>query len=280
MLGKDLFLLPQTIGPFKGRVSRSLARFVMRRAKAVYSRDMEGMLEARRLLGLPSDASKVRFCYDLGFLCEPHLPVWEDLGTKGQVLPTDRPLVGLNVSGLLLMGGYGRDNTFGLKVDYHRLIERIIRFLIDIRNANVLLVPHVFGTQAESDTAAVGTIYRELNIVYPDRLFCVRGDYNQNEIKHIIGRCDLFIGSRMHACIAALSQSIPAVAIAYSRKFVGVLQTIGAERLVVDPRHVGIEEILGIIGQALSDRHEIQAHLLTTMPVVKNAVLALASELR
>ena len=39
-------------------------------------------------------------------------------------------------------------------------------------------------------------------------------EYDQHAIKSIIGRCDFFIGSRMHACIAALSQKIPTAAVA------------------------------------------------------------------
>ena len=46
----------------------------------------------------------------------------------------------------------------------------------------------------------------------------------------------------MHACIAALSQTVPAVAIAYSRKFLGVMETIGVEDIVVDPQCMTADE--------------------------------------
>lgn len=279
LMGKELTLLPQTIGPFDGRLARMLARFVMRRAQAVYSRDAEGMVVARRMLGLRDDDTKVQFCYDLGFLCEPHPPTREDLGTSSVPLPTDRPLVGLNVSGLLMMGGYGRDNAFELRVAYPELIECVVRRLIEQRGVNVLLVPHVFGSDAESDTIAVEAVFRQLGSRYAERIFCVRGKYDQSEIKHIIGRCDFFIGSRMHACIAALSQAIPAVAIAYSRKFVGVLRTVGAERLVADPREMDIDAMLALIDRALDDRIEIRTRLRATMPIVHDALFAVSGRL-
>ena len=49
--------------------------------------------------------------------------------------------------------------------------------------------------------------------------------------KAVIGQCDFFIGSRMHACIAALSQGVPCVGVAYSMKFAGVFDTVGMERM-------------------------------------------------
>ena len=278
MLGKKLSLLPQTIGPFNRPVSRALARFVMHRAQTIYSRDKEGMLEARKLLGLRDDDPKVRFCYDLGFLVEPRKPRRLDLGGLEHGVRI-RPLVGLNVSGLLLMGGYERNNAFGLSIDYHRLIGTLISFFIEEKGADVLLVPHVFGTEEESDTAAVNTIFEATGPEYSGRLFRVGGIYDQNEIKDIIGGCDFFIGARMHACIAALSQSIPAVAIAYSRKFIGVLESIGMESLVADPRHLDAEDILRLVDTSFTQRSKIRSQLQATMPTVKRALLDVSGDL-
>jgi colanic acid/amylovoran biosynthesis protein len=275
MLGKNLSLLPQTIGPFKGRLPKHLARFVMHRAQTIYSRDVEGTHEARKLLGLRDGDPKVRFCYDLGFVVEPHKPERMDLGGMEHTART-RPVVGLNVSGLLLIGGYERNNAFGLNVDYRKLVGSIIDFLVEVKGADVLLVPHVFGTHEESDTAAVNAIFKEFGSRHPGHLFRVQGTYNQNEIKHIIGLCDFFIGARMHACIAALSQSIPAIAIAYSRKFIGVLESIGAGHLVADPRRLSTEDILRLIDTSFTERREIRSHLQATMAGVRRAVLDVA----
>jgi len=84
------------------------------------------------------------------------------------------------------------------------------------------------GTGGECDSPVCDRGFEALRDKYPDRIGVVRGQYSPSEIKYIIGSCDFFIGARMHACIAALSQGIPAVAIAYSDKFTGVMQTVGA----------------------------------------------------
>ncbi|MEI6267288.1 MAG: polysaccharide pyruvyl transferase family protein [Methylococcaceae bacterium] len=281
IMGKRLIFLPQTIGPLKGRLSKAIAKFLMGRAEVIYSRDIEGVHEAKLLLNLKDNDSKVRFCYDMGFVVEPRRPKHIDLigiNEKDLALAT-RPLIGLNVSGLLLLGGYNKNNMFNLKVDYQELIDRIIKTLIEINQANILLVPHVFGKHEESDSLAVSTIYERLKDRYPDRLFCVRGLYDQNEIKYIIGRCDFFIGSRMHACIGALSQSIPAIGISYSRKFFGVFESIGVGYLIADPRELTIDETLNVIEKAFMDRKEIKKHLLNEMPEIKEKILNLFNEI-
>jgi len=281
IMGNKLILLPQTIGPFKGRLAKVIAKFIMRHADVIYSRDIEGTYEARSILRLNDDTSKIRFCHDMGFVVEPHRPEFIDLidVSENVLSSANRPLIGLNVSGLLLLGGYNKNNMFNLKVDYQSLIKSIIQNLIEVHHANVLLVPHVFGSQEESDSFAVSEIYESLKDKYSGRLFCVRGTYDQNKIKHIIGCCDFFIGSRMHACIGALSQSIPAIGVSYSEKFIGVFESIGVGYLIADPRQLTIEETLTVIDEAFARRKEIKNHLQVTIPVIKEKILSLFDEI-
>jgi len=118
-------------------------------------------------------------------------------------------------------------------------------------------------------------IYAELKDIYRDRLFLVRGRYDQSGLKYIIGQCDMFIGSRMHACIAALSQHIPAVGIAYSRKFSGVFETVGAAAYVADPRKLENKDILLLIDRVYKERVSVQRQLAGTIPGVKTAIMRL-----
>jgi polysaccharide pyruvyl transferase WcaK-like protein len=91
-------------------------------------------------------------------------------------------------------------------------------------------------------------------------------------MKYLIGQCDFFIGSRMHACIAALSQGVPAVGLAYSRKFLGVLRSIGVENLAVDLRECDIEKISELISVTYLSREKIQSDLARRIPPVRQTV--------
>jgi polysaccharide pyruvyl transferase WcaK-like protein len=271
-VGTRLVLLPQTIGPFRTRLARHLAQRLLGRAERVYSRDRAGV---RDLQGMPGGAGDtVRFCYDMGFILRPRLPRQGRLDELASLKRTGCLLVGFNVSGLLLMRGYDGRDAFELKTDYRELVERTIEFLVRVKDANVVLVPHVFGAAPESDAVAAAKLFESLKDRYPARLVCIRGSFDQHEIKYVVGQCDLFIGARMHACIAALSQAIPAVGMAYSSKFLGVFETVGAQSLVADLRTSGIDDILGVIDDTVERRAEIREALRRTMVDVKRDLLA------
>ncbi|GAX61225.1 hypothetical protein SCALIN_C20_0002 [Candidatus Scalindua japonica] len=280
-MGKDLILLPQTLGPFKSRFAKELARYILNSASVVYSRDYIGLKEVKELLGSKYNFDKLRFCYDVGFVLDPVKP--DNINIPGffERSNKDKCTVGLNISGLLYAGGYTQNNMFGLKVDYKELVCRIIDFMFHEKDVNIILLPHVFGSSQhlESDSVACENIYNKISKKYEDKLFLVKGEYNQNEIKYIIGLCDFFIGSRMHACIAALSQNIPPVSIAYSKKFLGVMQTIGVEVLVADPRKMCKKDILNIIDKAYEQKDLIREQLKRKIPKVKDAVINLFKNL-
>lgn len=280
LMGKKLVFLPQTLGPFNSLLSRALARSILNRAALIYSRDYTGQKEMQDFLGGCVDPDRLRFCYDVGFVVNPIRKEEMDLDGFEK---TDRHsfLVGLNVSGLLWMGGYTQSNQFGLKIDYRLLVEKLIGHLIHEKDATVLLIPHVFGQarNSESDQTVCETLYRDLKFKFGDRIFLARGRYDQSEVKYIIGLCDFFIGSRMHACIAALSQHIPTVPVAYSRKFIGVMETIGVESYVADPRAMDEREILRIVDRAWAERNDIRRQLESKMPQVKTRVLNLFGEI-
>ncbi len=86
---------------------------------------------------------------------------------------------------------------------------------------------------------------------FRDRIYLISKKYNQHEIKGVIGTCDFFVGSRMHACIAALSQGIPTIGVAYSKKFRGVFESMNAGDWVIDARSTdsssAVDKILAYI---------------------------------
>ncbi len=273
-LGKPLVLLPQTYGPFKSRAARGVARYILRRARLIYSRDQAGLKVVGELLGQADH--RARFAYDMGFALEP-LPPGGDVSRRLGDLKARGCLIGLNVSGLLYMGGYRRNNMFGLKSDYAALVRETLELFITKLSHDVLLVPHVLGAEeaSESDVPACRRIWAELNDKYRGRLHYFEGTFDQHEIKYIIGQCDFFLGSRMHACIAALSQSVPTVGMAYSRKFAGVLDSIGGSATVVDLRALDLGGVARAIEQAFDRRQVLRGELEARMPGIKQSVLNL-----
>lgn len=274
-LRKKFVLLPQTYGPFKRRLARVMARKILKRASSVYSRDRAGVGYVKELLNSVENG-KVRFAPDVAFVLDSRKPEQLDIEPSADIRAQNSIVVGLNISGLLFNGGYSRNNMFGLKSDYRELIYAVIEMLLKNEKAVVLLIPHVFppvGCEVESDPDACRHVYEVSAAKYRDRIFLASGEYNHNEIKYIIGLCDFFIGSRMHACIAALSHGIPAVGIAYSKKFHGVFESIGLKNCVADARNCDEIDLLTKVESTFGHKDQIQQLLERVIPQVKEDIL-------
>jgi polysaccharide pyruvyl transferase WcaK-like protein len=240
---RPLVLAPQTFGPFRHRLSTFLARHTIRRCAITATRDSLSTT-CLRDMGIPGEvieASDValRLPYD------PPAP-----------RPEDGPVrIGINVSGLLMNGGYTGNNMFGLEMDYPQLMRDILeRFADHPEPCEIHLVPHVItwaGGGVEDDHAASLKLQEEFPAVAVAPAFT-----SPSEAKSYIAGMDFFMGARMHACIAAFSSGVPVVPMAYSRKFAGLFGSLGYEE-TVDCTSQSAEDILTRIFDAYERRAEL-----------------------
>jgi polysaccharide pyruvyl transferase WcaK-like protein len=170
---------------------------------------------------------------------------------------------------------------FGLTCDYPALVKDIISCFADPADQYVLLVPHVVppAFAVEDDLAAIRETVRSLPVELRDKVIVSEGGLDQNETKYLIGQCDFFLGARMHAAIAALSQGVPAVGMAYSKKFVGVFETAGVADCVLDMRLLNNEQLLSGMKEMFARRQEIRSVLENTMPKLRNTIFQLFDDL-
>ncbi len=271
-LGKKLVQLPQTYGPFKRKLTKLIARYILKHSSIIYSRDYDGPKELQSF-ARAANKLNVQFGYDVGFTVEPEKPresaitsTLTKLAKKKEII-----IVGLNISGML-QGRSTKKNRFKLSVDYGKLVLRIIRTLFLNEQIIVVIIPHVYGSHANSDYTNSIKLYGQLKGCYPNRLYLIENGYNEREIKYLIGLCDFFIGSRMHACIAAISQCTPAVGLAYSKKFKGVFPSIGGQNFVADLRELNEDEIVKIILQCFRFRRTMRKKLQKIIPNVKLSI--------
>ncbi|MCK4825520.1 polysaccharide pyruvyl transferase family protein, partial [bacterium] len=276
MMRKDLILLPQTYGPYSSAIARRAARFVMMRAAKLYSRDKSSIDVIHDLLSEKGKHKTVRFCPDVAFVLESAPPGKPDIRP-----PLDRksniPLIGLNISSLLYIGGFTRNNMFGLKANYKQFVHILLKELIERTKAHVLLIPHeyypfVIDGHEYTEIQLCEEVLQSIDKHHRDRIHLVLREYDQNHIKGIIGICDFFIGSRMHACIAALSQGIPTIGVAYSRKCQGVFESIGITDTVIDGRKIDRETAIERVLVAFKNRTIIRQELENKIQTIERPI--------
>lgn len=211
MTKTPLILSPQTIGPFKHWYTRAIAGWVSRKAAIIFARDKVSHDYTINALGV--DSHKVFLSTDVAFA----LPY-----DKSSVKNSSQINIGINVSGLLFNGGYSGNNEFGLTVDYPALIRRVIAFFIQ-EKCNVHLMAHVISEDFEIENDY--SICQKLAIEFPEIKLSPKFN-DPVEAKSAIAKMDIFMGARMHACIASISSGVPVVPMAYSRKFGGLFSAL------------------------------------------------------
>lgn len=188
--------------------------------------------------------------------------------------------VGLNVSSLLWHGGYTQDNQFGLKDDYKTLIRQIIHFFLSKPNVKLHLLPHVVHdvVKIENDYAVSYELWKDLS---NDNLTIAPFFFSPIEAKSYIAGLDFFIGSRMHATIAAFSSGVPVVPMAYSRKFNGLYKDTLDYCYMTDLKVESNEKILSIIKGAFDKRSDLKKIIQNRMnTIVKEREQLIYDELR
>lgn len=238
--GRPLILSPQTIGPFRTAYARAEARRLVNEAEQVYARDADS-LAALADLGRSDALETVDVAFRL-----PHTP--RPRATDGTIR------FGLNVSALMLNGGYSGNNQFGLRADYPAFIDALLAMLRGIPQVAVTLVPHVVPERVpmEDDYAASVALARRHPGVQVAPRF-----RTPSEAKSYISGLDILAGSRMHATIAAVSSGVAVIPLAYSRKFRGIFNSVGYP-LVGDVTTQTQGELMELCRSAVDRREELR----------------------
>jgi polysaccharide pyruvyl transferase WcaK-like protein len=213
-------MTPQTIGPFQSPRGRLVGRLSLRRATTVMARD-SASADYARSLGRPVDV----LATDVVFA----LPVPEVARTRDILF---------NVSGLLWQSNPHVDSTA-----YRDIVLRLARALT-ASGRRVSLLAHVLDSDLpDNDVPALRELVKELDddleLIIPSSL---------SDVREVIAGSELVIGSRMHACLNALSVGVPAVPLAYSRKFEPLLSDLNWSHTVDLRRGVDqVEQVLRLI---------------------------------
>jgi colanic acid/amylovoran biosynthesis protein len=263
---KPLILLPQTYGPYCDKGACDQASQVVRKASMAWARDLNSYEILKQLLGDQFDPEIHLQAVDVAFGLEPDV--------DGMNLPTNikelfsnrsqsRPIVGINVSGLIYNNPDKAKSSYGLRVDYKELIINVLRRFLDKTDCLLILVPHVVDEigHYESDVAACHDLVSRLDEQGRNRIVVAPANLTAAQAKGLIAKMDWFCGTRMHATIAALSSGVPTATIVYSDKAKGVFATCNQEQYVFDPRILEQDQIIEGVLSAYNQRDAVRAEL-------------------
>jgi colanic acid/amylovoran biosynthesis protein WcaK/AmsJ len=256
VIKKTFIIFPQSIGPFKSLFTRSIARFLLNKAKLIIARE-KITFENLKELGIKS---KIILLPDTAFLLKTinNNKNKEILEKIEKIKSRGKTIIGISISQAIVKFSKTSRSSIGknMEVDYEKILTNFCDYLTSKLNAKIILIPHVVGPKKSDDDRTIcKNIYNKLK----NKQDCMILDrnYNSRELKTIIGKCDLFIGSRMHANIAALSQNIPTMSVAYSHKYYGIMQEFMLKDYVIDIVDITEEKIIEMAMSLMKNKDKI-----------------------
>lgn len=123
--------------------------------------------------------------------------------------------IGINLSPMILNNSINKEKVYKIFIEW-------IKYLLENTNYKIALIPHVFFPN-NNDYIFLKKIYEDIK---SERLILIGQEYTAEELKYIISNCNLFIGGRTHATIAAYSTNVPTLVIGYSVKAKGIAKDI------------------------------------------------------
>jgi colanic acid/amylovoran biosynthesis protein len=258
--GTPLVLSPQTIGPFTRQPHKMMAAWACREAAAVFARDPISM----QVLGELAPGANAFQVIDVAFA----------LPFDRQPRTADTARIGINVSGLLMSGGYAGGNEYGLSFDYAALTRRLIAALLAMPDIEVHLISHVNSAIPRDDD---GRACDQLHAEFPATLR-VPDFASPSAAKTYISGLDFLTGARMHATIAAYSAGVAVVPISYSRKFEGLYRGLDYPWLV-PAKGMDTDTALAYLLDAIARRGELARDIRRGDAVVAKGLETYTAEL-
>ncbi len=221
-LGQTLVLMPQALGPFETDESIHSFKRIVDRASLLYARDKQSFDAATEIAG----AGKIRLSPDFTIPLRGTVPAqWRMSKPFGAVVPNYRMI----------------DQNPGESAQEY--VEALLRVVHTIKAAS--LDPVVILHEAGEDRLLADEVCERAGGVQ------VVTSLDPLELKGILGRATVVVGSRYHALVSALSQAVPCVALGWSHKYRWLFEDFACGDLFVEDWAVAnnleakLEQLLG-----------------------------------
>ena len=256
-----LILVTSSLGPFRNGLDAWCARRGLALFDVLTVRDLNTQRHVQNL-GLKN----VHCLADTAFVLEPVPAERVAAILRQEGVPEGEPFIGLNASILL----HHRFPALNGR-PYADIMAELIAQVRRTTRLPVVLIPHQVypagfaGLTPEIQRSPDGDDRVAADLIL-DRLstrqgvYALRGDYSPAEYKGILGRCELFIGGRMHAVISAVSMHVPSVIMQYSHKASGVMESLGLNEWVWDVR-APAAELFARVDRAWTERQVLRRRL-------------------
>ena len=235
IIGKKTMVYAHTVGPFTGiwaPIIRGMSLYVLKRTDVVTIREKDSLkyctrcnaiLTAETVFGIPTELQQADCVKEL-----------QEIRETGNIV------VGLTIHHIYY-------KYFFTKDEYIRIMADCINIMTQQFACNVLLIPMESKTGNYNDRDLAYEIKKML--VLPESFKIIDEDYEPIVTSAIIGKCDMFVGTKTHSIVYGLKAEVPTLCIAYQQKANEFMEMYG-----VPENAINLSDLNSTIFQAVFSR--------------------------
>lgn len=259
-LGKDLLMMPQSIGPFRRRSDELIAAAALRAVDEIVVREERSLIEVRRLVG---ERRPITVCPDIalyGWALEEELthPV-----TK----------VAANTVGLIAMDWtWARRAGTGELDAYMDKLAQVSTHLNQKGLQVHLMASSLVPSEGQDDQEiADGVLSRLPRNGEP--MACINADAADVEsLRLALRHQSVVISTRLHGCLLAMLEGRPAVALAYQPKATATYELLGLSELCLDVQSFSVTEVCQKVDMILTGLDEYETKIMATIAQARRVI--------
>jgi colanic acid/amylovoran biosynthesis protein len=240
-LGKKIIIMPNSFGPFMGKIEKNIVKKVLNKCDLIYARESISKKYLSNIMN-----KKVILSADLGF----YIQNYKDYKVKKLDNKLDN-INGLSQKVAITMRPYRFPESNNGKEKYKLYIEemfKVVEGLIN-RKYHPIFIAHTLGPSThEDDRIAIKEVIELLkNNGISKNTYSYINEFDMNcfDITKLYSQMEYIIGTRFHSVIFAMTSLVPAIAISYSgHKTSGIMSDMDLSEYVVNIANINSADVL------------------------------------
>lgn len=267
LLKKPVVKFTQDMGPFENKVNKYLAKLCLNRLSFILVR---GEITKKHLEKLGINRP-IYVQPDTSFVLDPASIEKVNKIVKQEKLDK-KPLIGIVAS--RQVDQRISDGDIKSQNRYTTIIAQIADHVIEKLNALIVFIPNEIAQQkgGYDDIYTAEKAYELIKNKSEVRL--ITTEHQAQELKGLIGKCDLLITSRYHSTVAALSTCVPCLVIGWGFKYDQVMEIMGQKEFVCNFETITLDEVQAKVDKLWHNREKVKAELASRMPSIEKSVLS------
>lgn len=245
------------LGPFEQKWNKLFAKLYLQNAVDLILARSEATRQRLKELGV---TTPVKVCPDTAFLLEAHITPFAE-----QLMRQKHPIVGFSAS-------YRAAEQSGDPNRYYEIMAGLINHILDSIEAIVVLIPNDLSNNIKRDDRYTAKKIKQ-QVLRKDRVIMLSNEYTAQELKGILGVCDVVVAARYHSIIASVSQGIPVLAIGWHDKYLEILRLVGQERFICMLDSLKLNEVREMFDELWQSRKEVKCRIEARLPDIHRAIL-------